>query len=233
MSMPGPPHIEPPRCAGQSSQSSGKREQPLVHRAEDLASPLGLLDGEIGASHVTDEQAVPAQHRPRLVAAGGVDQQEGGVLGAVPGGVQGAHRERSQAQLPAVLEGLVLVRGIGQAMDVDACPGSRHQAPVPGDVVGVVVGLEHVLDRDPPVAGQLEVLVDLKARVDDRGDPGPLVADQIRGATEVVVGDLLEEHRPQPALLSAAGARCECRAWASSSHRGRSLWPPHQRPTPR
>jgi len=49
------------------------------------------------------------------------------------------------------------------------------------DVVGVVVGLEDVRDRDPEVGRQLEVLVDLKARIDDRRDTGLVIADQVRG----------------------------------------------------
>ncbi len=83
---------------------------------------------------------------------------------------------------------------------MDARAGRGDQPPVPGDVVGVVVRLQHVLDADAAVAGELEVLVDLEARIDDRGDAGALVTDQVGGAAEVVVGDLLEEHRPRPPL---------------------------------
>ena len=46
------------------------------------------------------------------------------------------------------------------------------------------------------VAGELEVLVDLEARVDDRRHARVLVADQIRGAAEVVMDDLTEDHAP-------------------------------------
>ena len=79
-------------------------------------------------------------------------------------------------------------------MNVDARAGRGHQPSVPGDVIGVLVRLQHVVDRDRAVAGQLEVLVDLEARIDDRGDAGALVADQVGGAAEVVVGDLPKDH---------------------------------------
>ena len=72
-------------------------------------------------------------------------------------------------------------------------------------MVGVVVGLEHVLDVDRAVASQLEVLVDLKPRIDHRRDPGALIADQIGGTAEVIVGDLFEEHRSP---FQAAGTSC-------------------------
>ena len=97
-------------------------------------------------------------------------EREGGVLGPVAGGVQGAHHELSERELPAVVEGLVVVLGRRRAVDVDGRAGRGGQAPVPGDVVGVVVGLEHVLDAHAQVAGQAQVLVDVQARVDDRGD---------------------------------------------------------------
>ncbi len=89
MSMPGPPHIEPPRCPGQTSRL-GQREQCVVQRAEDPARPLGLVDRQVGPRDVVDEQRVAGQHGPRLVAAPGVDERERRVLGPVAGRVQGA-----------------------------------------------------------------------------------------------------------------------------------------------
>jgi hypothetical protein len=86
----------------------------------------------------------------------------------------------------------VVVAGLGVAVDVDRRARGGGEAPVTGDVVGVGVGLEHVLDAHPHVARQPEVLVDVQLRVDDRGDAGGLVADQVAGAAEVVVGGLAE-----------------------------------------
>ena len=79
------------------------------------------------------------------------------------------------------------------AVDVDRRAGRRGEPAVAGDVVGVVVRLEDVLDRHAHVARQLQVLVDLELRVDDRREAGVLVADQVRGAAEVVVGELAED----------------------------------------
>ena len=95
---------------------------------------------------------------------------------------------------PAVGERLVLVLGLGQLVDVDPRPGRPRQAAVAGDVVGVVVGLEHVLDPHPVQACEVEVGLDVPLGVDDRGDAGSGVADQIGGAAEVLVDDLSEEH---------------------------------------
>ncbi len=65
-----------------------------------------------------------------------------------------------------------------------------------GDVVGVGVRLEDVLDPHAGVARELQVVADLQARVDDGGDARVLVADQVGGAAEVVMGELTEEHPP-------------------------------------
>ena len=85
-------------------------------------------------------------------------------------------------------------------------PVAAASRPWPGDVVGVVVGLEHVLDAHAHVARELEVLVDLEAGIHDGGDPGVVVPDQVRRAAEVVVGDLAEDHvatLPGPANVNS------------------------------
>ena len=57
----------------------------------------------------------------------------------------------------------------------------------------MVVGLEHVLDPHAHVARELEVLVDLEARVHDRRDADLLVPDQIGSTAQVVMDELTED----------------------------------------
>src|SRR5207302_67654 len=116
------------------------------------------------------------------------------VLRAMAGRVEGAEAHVAELELPSVVEGLVVVLGVGVAVDMDGGSGRRGEPAVAGDVVGVVVGLENVLDVDARVAGQLEVLGDLEARVHHRADAGVLVAHEVRRAAEVVVDDLPEDH---------------------------------------
>ena len=178
-SIDGPPHSDPPRCPGQTSTSSPSSSS-RAQRAEDPARALLLLDREVGPRDVAHEQRVAGQHRPRLRPARGVDQRERRVLGPVPGRVHARARSRvAQRELPAVLERLVLVLGRGHRVDVDQRARRRRQPAVPGDVVGVVVGLEDVLDRDAEIAREPQVLADLQPRVDDRRDARVLVADQV------------------------------------------------------
>ena len=84
-----------------------EREQPLVQGAEHLGGALARLHRQVGAGDVADEQRVAAEQRPGSAAAAGVAQQEGGVLGPVPGRVDRLDREVAQLQHPAVGERLV------------------------------------------------------------------------------------------------------------------------------
>ena len=194
-SIPELPQSEPPRWPGPDLGFLRQGHETIVQRAEDVDGALARLDRQIGPGDVADEERVAAQHRPGLVAAGGVAQQERGVLGPMAGGMDRLDRRSlAERQRPAVDERLVRVLGRRQLVDVDRRPGCPRQSPVPGDVVGVVVGLEHVLDPHPVQARQAQVGVDVPLRVDYRGDARGRIADQVGGAAEVLVDYLAEEH---------------------------------------
>src|SRR4029079_1826229 len=97
------------------------------------------------------------------------------------------------------------------AVHVDGRAGGGAEPAVARNVVGVRVGLEHVLDLDPHVAGELEVGLDVEAGIDNGGDAGVLVAHEIRRAAEVVVDDLTKNH-------SDKHNSGRTRAWTSSEH---------------
>ena len=199
--MPGSAAQRPAEVARPDLDGVGQAHELVVERVEDAARALLLVDGEVGAGDVADEQRVAGQDRPRLVAARGVDERERGVLGAVAGRVQRADLQRAEFEFPAVVERLVVVVGLGVAVDVDGRAGGGDEPAVAGDVVGVVVGLQDVLDAHAEVAREAQVLVDVELRVDDGGDAGVLVADEVAGAAEVVVGELAEDHRVLPGVV--------------------------------
>ena len=196
MSMPGPPHIEPPRCPGHSSTSAGsvssrsRRERKMPRapsafsiarsgRATSLTNRLSPVSTAHGAS-------------PRRVST----SANAVCSGRWPGVWSARMRSAPSANSAPSSNGSWSYSGAASRWMWIVAPVAAARRPWPGHVVGVVVGLEDVLDAEAHVARQLEVLVDLEARVDDRGDSGLLVADQVRRAAEVVVGDLAEDHGP-------------------------------------
>ena len=130
------------------------RAAPAAARAASgrcRARPPPAVDGEVGAGDVADEERVAGQHRPRLRRRASVSISANAVCsGRWPGVCIARTRTRAELELPAVLERLVVVLGAGRAVDVDGRAGGRGQPPVARDVVGVVVGLEDVLDARRP-----------------------------------------------------------------------------------
>ena len=183
-------------------------EQAIMQRVEDPRRAVARLDREIGPRDVADEQRVAGQHRPGIACASGIAQHERGVLGAVAGRMHRLDLQVAHAKPPAVGERLVRVLGPGELVDVDRRSGGPGQAAVSGDVVRVVVGLEHVLDPNPVEAAQPQVRVDVPLGIDDRGDARALVADQIGAASEVLVDDLAKQHQTRTLVAcDVAGGR--------------------------
>ena len=117
------------------------------------------------------------------------------MLGPVPGRVQAAHGDRPHAQLVAVRERLVGILGLRSSVDGHRDPVLEREPAVPGHVVGVRVGLQHPRDPDAGPLRLLEVLLDRVGGVDEQRLARVGVADQVRGAPEVLVDELPEEHR--------------------------------------
>ena len=179
MSIAGPAAQRTADVAGPDFGLIGQREEALVQRVEHLACTLLLLDRQVGASNIAHEQRVAGQHGPRLGSPLAVDDEERAVLRAVARNMHSAHVNAAQLERPAVVERLVVVVGGSQPVDVDRGAGGRGEPAVAGYVVGVGVGLEYVLDAHVEVAGQTEVVADLQARVDHRGQARVLVAYQV------------------------------------------------------
>jgi hypothetical protein len=161
-------------------------------RAVEPARALLRLDGQVRAGHVADEERVPGQEEPRRVVAAPVLDGEGEVLGPVARRAEGGDARVAELQRRPVGERLVVVLGAGLGAHPQGGAGRGGEAPAAGEVVGVVVRLEDVADPDVVLVRELEVVLDLPLRVDDRRLAA--VGDHVRGAAEVLVQDLAEEH---------------------------------------
>ena len=163
-----------------------------LHRGVQPARALLLVDREIGPGDIADEERVARDDEPGLRATALVRDQVGGVLGPVA-----RRRERGDRDLPdphRVPVGQRLVREVDarRGGDVDGRARRLRQPALAGDVVCVVVRLQHVRDREAVLLGEPEVVLDVPLRVDhDRLAP---VRDDVGSAAEVLVQHLAEEH---------------------------------------
>ena len=152
-SMPGPAAQRAAEVAGPDLGRVGQREE-LARCSERKMSraPSSLSTARSGRamSPTNSVSPVSTAHGSSLRA---VSISANAVCsGRWPGRVQRAHVQRAELELPAVVERLVVVLGRGVAVDVDRRAGRRDEPAVAGDVVGVVVGLEDVLDPHAEVA---------------------------------------------------------------------------------
>ena len=118
--------------------------------------------------------------------------------------MQDADLRRARAHDVAVGQRLVGVLGLRERVDRDRYAVLEREPAVPGDVVGVGVRLEDALDPNVLLGRRLDVLLDRECRVDDDRDGGVTVADEVRGAPEVVVDELPEDEHGHASLVRHA-----------------------------
>ena len=168
-------HLHVARERGQSGQ-----------RVEEILRTLARRNREIRTRRVADEQRVPGQDE-RVV------DEKGAVLGAMAGRVQDRDRHPADPELLAVDQRLVRELDLREGMDGNRCAVLEGEPAVTRDMVGVRVRLEHTLDPDTLVRGCLQHGLDLERRVDDDGDSGRRVTDEVAGAAEILVHELPKE----------------------------------------
>ena len=180
MSMPGPPHSEPPRWPGQTSHVVGQRR--AAARAASgrcrARPPPCRRPGRVARCRrrtACRRSAPPTAPAPRAVSISAKRR----VLGPVAGRVQRAHAHAPELELPAVVERLVLVVGRRRARWMwIVAPVAAASRPWPETWSAWLWVSRMCSIRTPEVAREREVLVDVELRVDDRGDAGVLVADR-------------------------------------------------------
>ena len=166
--------------------------QQALDRGIEAPRPFLLVDREIGSRDVADEERVAGDDQPRLVAARLVGDEVRRVLGPVAGRGESGDRDVAEGHLVAVGQRLVREVDACRRRDVDRRARRLCEPALPGDVIGVVVRLEHVRDREAVLLGEPQVVLDVPLRVDH----GRLAAvrDDVRSTAEILVQNLPEEH---------------------------------------
>jgi len=158
----------------------------------------GSLVQEVRAAEVADEHEVAGEEVARVVGERAVGDQEGEVLGGVPGGVSRLHDDVAQGDGVAMVEpfGFEAVLPVVTALsrNVSGGPGRGCQFTGAGEIVGVDVGLGHGNDPHAVTSGQVEIWGQVTAGIDDDRLALCLATDEIAGLGQVLVVDALEKH---------------------------------------
>ncbi len=124
--------------AGVDGDVVGQLLEP-AQAVEEAFRTLGRADREVRPRGVADEQRVACEEEPL------VDEQRA-VLRPVSRRVDHPHADLADAQDVAVLDRVERVVRLGERVDRDACPQFERKPAVAGDVIGVIVRLDHAND---------------------------------------------------------------------------------------
>jgi hypothetical protein len=163
-------------------------------RVEEALGAVECLDRKVRTGSVADEEGVAGQHEPRLVGAGAIDDRKRAMLGSVAGRMNHTNDDVAELELSAVRQRLMRERRLGCSVHVHGYVFLEREAAVAGDVVGMGMGLENADELDLSALALIQILLDRVRRIDQDGDSGLLVADEVGGTPQVVVDELLEEH---------------------------------------
>ena len=188
------PQREPATWPGIDLDAVAELEQP-AQRVEEALGALARLDREVGPGGVADEERVPGEDEPRLVAARAVDHGEAAVLGPVARRVDAAQDDVADARSRRrPRSGRAGTRPPAGGWMLTGMPCSSASRPCPETWSACVcVSTTRTMPDAAPLR-LLEERLDREGRVDDDRDPRVLVADEVRRAAEVVVDELREDH---------------------------------------
>ena len=191
-----------------------QRAQPLVQRVEQPLGALLAVHGKVGPGDVPHEQRVAREQEPGLLRARVVDDGHAAVLRPVPRRVQDLQGDLADLEDVAVGHRPGVIGHVRQGMGGDPGSVAQGERPVPRDVVGVGMRLDHADQRGAVPAAGLEHLRDVERRIDDHGLAGLLAPHHVARAAEVPQDDLLEDHAGA-AAREARSERAMISRWIS------------------
>jgi hypothetical protein len=150
---------------------------------------------QIRSADVTDEQRVAGHHAIRFGVPGMLVDHDAHRLRRVSGSVAELQLDIAQRVTLAVLDRGEVVFRLGHRGIDDPGTGGLGQLQVPGQEVGVEVGLDDQLDGHAGGLGIGDVLADVPLRVDHHRPLSGLIPDQIRRVRQAVQVVLIEQHR--------------------------------------
>ena len=124
------------------------------------------------------------------------------MLGPVPRRVDHPQEDGSNLDLVTVVQRVMGVVGIRINVDRDGDAVLEGEAAMACEMVGVGVRLDRADDPDVATGCLCDHGLDRVRRIDDHGDARFFVPDEVTRTTQVVVQELMEDHRSDGSTLS-------------------------------
>ena len=111
----------------------------------------------------------------------------------MPGSLQKPQANLAERNLILIAHRMMRKGCAGAFAQIDLCAGARRQFLMPGDEIGVEVGLNDMRDAQPALARHVQIETDVALRIDyGRYAVGANQVGCVRQATEI---ELFEDHR--------------------------------------
>src|SRR5579859_873639 len=165
-----------------------------IGAAHDYVDALPGADGKLGAAEVSHHQRVAGEDEPWLVAARVVGHQETDVFRRMTRRVPHARGDVSERQHVAILRCRERKRDIRVRGQDILRTGRLGELARRGEMIGVDVGVDHIVDAHARPLGRLDVGLDVADGIDHGGRRLASTAEKVGDADRLEVQKLAYDH---------------------------------------
>lgn len=181
----------------------GEREQfgleGVVEEGAEVGGGPAESNAKIRAANIADEKRITGEHGVGF--RGGtieIENEERDGLGGMAGSFEGLETNATEFDGGAVAEGSEAILSPGFGAEIDCGTEAIAEFEMTGDEISVEMGEEDMFDLKAVFFSEGEVAIDVALGIDDGGDACGIVGDEVRGVSEAVEIELVEDHGGPP-----------------------------------
>ena len=188
-------------CAVCRIDKAGVREgqQLRVERVEEQSAEIGGGPAEshpkIGAADITDKKGVAGENGEWVgSAAVEIENEKGNGFRRVARSFESLQANAAEFDSAAVAQRSKAVFGLGFGAEIDGGADAVAQFEMTGDEIGMEMREDDMLDLQMMLGGESNVLIDVALGIDNSGDGGLRIADEVGSVREARKIKLFENH---------------------------------------
>jgi hypothetical protein len=181
--------------------------QALVEHGDEFLR-RAVVSGKIGAADVADKQSVAGKYGFGPGRLGEIRQGDTDALDRVAGSLNKIEPAVSELEGIAVFDRYVRERRAGAAPQIDPRSGALGKLVMAGNEIGMQVGLYNVLDPSDPLAGGVNVDIDVALGVDHGRHA--FRAHQVGSVGQTPQEEIFYQHRFHAFLSQSKLWKCHC-----------------------